>query len=76
MGLLIKRILVVLGGAVLLYANHADGPEGTSLGFYPFNSSQQFGYNLSKAAIGILALWIIARGFGVRFRRKPAGQSN
>ena len=76
MGLLVKRALIVLGGALLLYANNGMGPDGTFLGFYPFDSGERLGYNLSKAAIMILALWIIARGFGIRFRRDRACASD
>jgi hypothetical protein len=74
--LLLKRVLVVLGGALLLYANNAKGPEGTFLGFYSFNSAERLGYNVSKAAIAFLALGIITRGFGIRFRRNHGGKPN
>lgn len=69
------RVLSVLCGAFLLLANNGAGDEGTVLGFYPPDSSQRIGFDIAKLAIAALALWMIARGFGLvpRARDRKTG---
>jgi len=65
----VKRTLVVLAGIVLLWSNLSSAPEGTFLGFFPFDSAERLGANMAHVALTVLALWIILRGFGIRLRR-------
>jgi len=67
------RIALVLGGVFLLVANSSGGGEGTFLGFYPLTNAESIGFNLSKFAIAVLALWFIYRG--IRPRQRPAASS-